>query len=286
MNTHTGYRRGGRCRQLLLGLAFAVALAGCATSQVKEIAHPADSTVAALPQPSLPDPDGTAASAGSSADGARGIDAIIQQNPNLTPQTIASLRVRQGVMYLNQRQPDRAAAAFDAADLALLVTPRDQALKEMGPDLVWWSRTAPLPNIPGVEMRRTAAVMQSLSAQIEKRRDSPDIRDYLAEMRAWVGLKYFAALSDRGKQKTLLEDTIDQYATIFTVADLEWLCTPTPLGDAVTADAKRRLRAQPIIARAAKSAVVLIPPNRPTFLQPVMQRLIAPMPADAPCAGR
>lgn len=278
--------RGVGCgRRWLLAFTFAIALAGCATSQVKDVTGPSDSAAATLPQPPLPDPAGTAAVAGG-ADSAQRIDAVIDQNPNLTPTTIASLRVRQGIIYLDQRQPDRAAAAFDAADAALLVTPRDQALKEVAPDLVWWTRTAPLPNIPGVEMKRAAAVMQSLSVQIEKRRDSPDIRDYLAEVRAWVGLKYFAALSDRSKQKAVLEDTIDQYATVLAPADLEWLCTPTPLGNSVTPDARRRLRAQPIISRAAKSAEVLTPPNRPTFRDPLMQRLIAPAAGQTPCPGR
>lgn len=278
------WRGGGGRRRWLLELTLAVVLVGCATSQLEDLPQPTDRTLAALPQAPLPDPAGTGAPAGS-VDSAQRIDAYIQEHPNLTPATIAGLRVRQGIVYLDQRQPERATAAFDAADLALLVTPRDQALKEVAPDLVWWSRTAPLPNIPGVEMTRAAAVMQSLSAQIEKRRASPYIRDYLAEVRAWVGLKYFAALSDRSQQRAVLEDTIDEYATIFTAADLAWLCAPTPPGNVVTADVRRRLRAQPVIARAAKSADVLRPPNRPIFRDPLMQRLIAPGPADAPCAG-
>jgi hypothetical protein len=266
-----------------LGPLLAVALAACATSQVKDIADPA---LAGLPQAALPDPAGSGVPSGG-ADAAQRIETFIQTHPEITPTTLASLRIRQGVFYLDQQQPDRAAAAFEAADLASLVTPRDQALKEVAPDLVWWSRTAPLPNIPGVEMKRTAAVMESLSVQIAKRRDSPDIRDYLAEVRAWVGLKYFAALSDRGRQKAVLEDTIDQYATIFTAADLQWLCTPGAMGDDVAPeDKRRRLRARPIIARAEQSAAVLTGPNRPSFHEPVMQALIAPTSSDRVCVRR
>ena len=80
---------------------------------------------------------------------------------------------------------------------------------------MWWYRTAPLENIPGAEMGRAQAVMESLKVQIAKRQDSPDVRDLLAEMRAWVGLKYFWALPSRPRQKAVLEDTINEYATIF-----------------------------------------------------------------------
>jgi len=203
-----------------------------------------------------------------------------------TPATIASLRIQQGVLYLDQKQYNLAAAAFDSADAALLVTPRDQALKAVAPDLIWWFRTAPLPNIPGAEMKRAESVMQLLKVEIAKRQNSPGIRDYLAEMRAWIGLKVFAELANRARQKAVMEDTIDEYATIFTKADLAWLCTPSRVSDNVPPEEqRRRLRAGPIIRQAAKYAAVLTGPNRPTFREPVMQNLIAPTSPNPQCAG-
>ena len=274
-----------RCLQRVLAslvaAILATALAGCATQQAKGIVAPLPDAPLQLPPPAMGDPGAAA----SDADTLRRIDALIATNPG--PTTVASLRIRQAVIYLNQKQYNRAAEAFEAADAAKLVSPRDQALKEVSPDLVWWFRTAPLENIPDAEMRRAQAVMQSLKVQTAKRQGSPDIRDLLAEMRAWVGLKYFAALSSRSKQKAAIEDTINEYATIFTPADLAYLCTPSGVGASVPLDAqRRRLRAGPVIEQAAKYASELTGANRPTFRDAAMQDLIAPTSPNPSCAGK
>ena len=234
----------GRVLASLLAVILATAVASCATEQAKEIVAPLPDAPLQLPPPAMGDPGAVA----SDADTLERIDALLATNPG--PTTVASLRIRQAVIYLNQKQYNRAAEAFEAADAAKLVSPRDQALKQVAPDLIWWFRTAPLPNIPDVEMARAQAVMQSLKAQIAKRQDSPDVRDLLAEMRAWVGLKYFAALSSRNKQKAVMEDTINEYATIFTAADLAYLCAPSRVSDNSPLEAqRRRLRAGPVINR-------------------------------------
>ena len=288
MNKQSAQMWGGRLWAALLA-ACLVTAAGCTTEQAKKITEPpalpggATSPLPQLPPPAAPDT--TAVAPG--ADAAKRIDQFIAGHPELTPSTVASLRVRQAVIYLDQKQYNLAAAAFDAADASQLATARDQAIKEVSSDLVWWYRTAPLDNIPGAEMGRAQAVMESLKVQIAKRQDSPDVRDLLAEMRAWVGLKYFWALPSRAKQKAVLEDTVNEYATIFTPADLAYLCAPSRATDnAPPEDQRRRLRAAPVIKQAAKAAAELTGASKPTFRDPVMQDLIRPTSANPPCTGK
>ena len=277
-------RMKGRLQRVLASL-FAVvlstAIAACATKQAKEIVAPLPDAPLLLPPPAIGGP-GAAANDTKTLER---IDALIATNPG--PTTVASLHIRQAVIYLDQKQYNRAQAAFESADAAKLVSPRDQALKAVSQDLVWWFRTAPLATIPDAEMGRAQAVMQALKVQIAKRQDSPEIRDYLAEMRAWVGLKYVAALTSRSRQKAAMEDTIDEYATIFTPADLAYLCKPSSAGDNPPLETqRRRLRAEPVIKQAAKYASELTGPNRPTFREPVMQDLIAPASPNPACTGK
>ncbi|MET0218203.1 MAG: hypothetical protein ABW205_09805 [Burkholderiales bacterium] len=281
----------GWMRRALLVLSLVVAVAACTTTteQTKKITEPpalpggTTSPLPQLPPPAASDPKAATADANS----AKRIDEFIAAHPELTPSTIASLRIRQAVIYLDQKQYNLAVAAFDSADATQLSTARDRALKEVSSDLVWWYRTAPLDNIPGAEMGRAQAVRESLKVQIAKRQDSPDVRDLLAEMRAWVGLKYFWALPSRGKQKAVLEDTVNEYATIFTQADLAYLCTPSrAAGDVSAEDQRRRLRAGPVISQAAKAAAELTGSSKPTFREPLMQDLIAPTSPSPQCTGK
>ena len=288
MNKQSARNSSGWMWGALLAVSLVVA-AGCTTEQAKKVTEPptlpggATSPLPQLPPPAAP--DATAATPG--ADAARRIDEFIAAHPELTPSTVASLRIRQAVIYLDQKQYNLAAAAFDAADATQLSTARDQALKEVSSDLVWWYRTAPLDNIPGAEMGRAQAVMESLKVQTAKRQDSPDVRDLLAEMRAWVGLKYFWALPSRAKQKAVLEDTVNEYAAIFTPADLAYLCAPSRATDNVPPeDQRRRLRAAPVVKQAAKAAAELTGASKPTFRDPVMQDLIRPSTANPQCTGR
>jgi hypothetical protein len=283
--------RSGRLWRALLTASLVVAMAACTTEQAKTITaqpQPLLPGGTASPLPQLPPPAASDPKAGTAdASSAKRIDEFIAAHPELTPSTIASLRIRQAVIYLDQKQYNLAAATFESVDASQLSTARDQALQEVSSDLVWWYRTAPLEKIPGADMGRFQAVMESLKLQIAKRQDSPDVRDLLAEMRAWVGLKYFWALPSRPRQKAVLEDTINEYATIFSQADLTYLCTPSRATDNVPPeDQRRRLRAGPVIKQAAKAASELTAPNKPTFRDPVMQDLIRPTSANPPCTGK
>jgi hypothetical protein len=276
----------------LLRVILVAALAGCAAQEAKDIVRvPPQSGLIGLPDntplPQLPPPaKRDVGAARDDANSIQRIEAYIVAHPD-QKSAIASLRIRQGVIYLDQGKYSLAAGAFDAADSTQLFTDRDQALKAVSSELIWWYQTAPLANIPGAEMGRTGTAMAALKAETAKRKASPDTRELLAEMRAWIGLKYFAALADRAKQKAVMEDTINEYATIFTPEDLAGLCAPSSAGGAApVADQRRRLRAGPVIAQAAEYAKELTGPNKPVFREPAMQDLIAPKVPNPQCSGR
>jgi hypothetical protein len=50
-------------------------------------------------------------------------------------------------------------------------------------------------------------------------------------------------------------------------------------------DERRRLRAEPVVKQAARYASELTGANQPTFREPVMQDLIAPMSPQPRCTG-
>lgn len=259
--------------------------AGCATEQqVKQIVDESNARLAAsmLPDAGLA-PDGKRAA--ETGDPARRIDDVIAAHPDQKA-LASSLRVRQGVIYLNQGSYNLAAAAFDSADPAQLFTDRDRALKELAPHLVWWYRTASITPMPTAELGRAEVAMQAMKEQTAKRSASPDVRDWIAETGAWIGLAYFAGTPDASRQKSVLENTINDYSVIFTAADLTWLCTPSKADATVPLpDLRRRLRAQPIIEQSAKYAK-LLGTNRPTFREAVFQDLIAPASANPKCRGK
>ena len=271
----------------LLGAAVLALASGCATQQqVKQIVDDSNARLAAgmLSGPGLAPDAVPAAEAG---DAARRIDDVIAAHPDQKA-LASSLRVRQGVIYLNQGQYNLAAAAFEAADPALLFTDRDQALKALAPHLVWWYRTkAGRSPMPIAELKRAEAAMQAMKAETAKRKDSPDVRDWIAETGAWIGLAYFGATPDPTRQKPTLEATIDDYSSIFAQADLAWLCTPNRADAAVPLpDLRRRLRAQTVVSAAQHSAKSLTGADRPAFREPVFQDLIAPTSPSPKCRGK
>jgi hypothetical protein len=270
-----------------LAATLLLVVGGCLTQQqVKQIVEDSNAQLAAtmLPDPGVA-PDGKpVAEAG---DVAGRIDELIAAHPD-NGALASSLRVRQGVIYLNEGSYNLATAAFDAADPTQLFTDRDQALKELAPHLVWWYRTVdgPVP-MPIGELDNAEAAMKAMQEQVAKREGSPDVRDWIAETRAWIGLAYFSATPDAARQKAALEDAINQYSKILTEQDLEWLCTPSrPDVPGALPDVRRRLRSQTVIAAAKESVGSVAAEDRPTFQLPVLQDLIAPTSSNPRCTGK
>jgi hypothetical protein len=265
-----------------------VVAGGCATEQqVRQIVDGSNARLAAslLPDPGLA-ADGTRAK--ETGDTARRIDEIIAAHPDQKA-LASSLRVRQAVLYLNEGSFNLAEAAFESADAAQLFTDRDRALKALAPHLVWWYRARPAGASPlqDTEFGSAKAAMAAMKAQVAATRDSPDVRDWIAETGAWIGLVYTAAVVPVAAQKAALEDTINDYAVIFSAADLAWLCAPSRASaKAPLPDVRRRLRAEAVIRQAAEQAKPLTAPNRPVFREAVFQDRIAPASPTPRCTGK
>ena len=240
------HRRIGRVLiYALLGGAFAVSIAGCVTQQqVRDIVDASNAQIAdELAAPGL------AAKPGETADAASKIDEFIAAHPDQKALN-SSLRIRQGVLYLNKGQYNLAQAAFDEADASQLFTDRDRALKSISPHLVWWFKNSARDpsEIPADEFKRA---LDALKTEVTARSASPGIRDYLAELRAWIGLQYARGAVSAQEGKARLEDALNEYATVFTPADLAAVCKPSSAGgQAGVQDVRRRLRAEAVLASA------------------------------------
>ena len=239
---------------VVTALAAAILLVdSCATQrQTKDIVT---ETNAALLAAGVPDvqlqPDG--ASGGGTVDwqsASRKIDALIAAHPDQRV-TNGALRVRQGVLLLAYRQYDLAQAAFNAA--TDLKTDRDKALKALSPWLVWWYPHSADPTLNPLQREKAREALNAFDAEIAKVQSSPDIRDFLAEMRAYIGLKLASEEQGEAKRATFI-DTLNRYSEIFTPEDLDALAQDKLRSDrsAVATTDRRRLRALALIAKAKR----------------------------------
>ncbi|MEO6034062.1 MAG: hypothetical protein ABIQ35_02280 [Verrucomicrobiota bacterium] len=192
------------------------------------------------------------------------IDAFIAQHPENKP-TVAALRVRQAMLLLNNKQYNLAHAAFDEAKLEdLRGSSRDRALKRLDADLLWWYPTAG-GTLPREEFSSASKSLERISA-VWKELKSPEdegVRDWLAALRAWIGLK-MANDADADAVGTnvvrgFLEGAINTYSSMLPVNEAaQWQSMPDfpPAGMtmeiAVNGPNRRRFRADDLIAAARK----------------------------------
>ena len=233
--------------------ATTLLLDGCATQRKTE--DIVSETNAALLAAGVSDvqlqPDG--ARSGGTVDwqsASRKIDALIAAHPDQRV-TNGALRVRQGVLLLTYRQYDLAQAAFNAA--TDLKTDRDKALKALSPFLVWWYQHSADATFNPRQREKAREALTAFDDQITKVRASPDIRDFLAEMRAYIGLKLASEEQGDVKRATFV-DTLNRYSEIFTPADLDALAQDNLRSDRSTAATtdRRRIRALAVIAKAKR----------------------------------
>ena len=221
---------------------------GCATGGTRGTVTESNAALLAQLQP-----DG--ASGGGTVDwqsASSKIDALIAAHPDQRV-TNGALRVRQGVLLLAYRQYDLAQAAFSAA--TDLKTDRDKALKALSPWLAWWYQHSADPTLNRLQRDKAREALNVFDDQITKVRASPDIRDFLAEMRAYIGLKLASEEQGDAKRATFV-DTLNRYSEIFTPEDLEALAQGNlrPGSSAVTITDRRRIRALAVIAKAKQMA--------------------------------
>jgi len=253
-------------------LCFLVALlaVGCVTRrQVAEIVSDSNAAILATQMGVEVELAPNPATAAPTDDVARKIDAFIAAHPEQKA-TASALRIRQAVFYLSQKKYDLAQAAFDVAMLQDLHSDRDRALKELSPHIVWWYKTAPRalqrPELRN-ELPNANKALVAFQEQIQKRADSPDTRDFLAEMRAWIGLKFAEAGNTSKQIGQRLGAVANDYAGIFDDADLAWFADPrgTPGKEATATQIRRRLRAKAIFKDAMNQLQQLDAQDRPVI---------------------
>jgi tetratricopeptide (TPR) repeat protein len=270
----------------LLGAALLLAAAGCMTQQqIQKIVDDSNAQLLAgqfaepqlLPTPGKPEAD----------DVAKRIEDFIAAHPD--QKTLdGSLRVRQAIVYLNRKDYDLADAAFKAArELAPLPTARDDALVAVHESLIWWYENSGSREFDEEQIRRAAEVRGAFNDQAKQRAGSPDIRDFLAEAGAWVGLQQATSVREAAEEKLVIEQSLNAYAGIFDAEDLKWLCHPAQMADKLAMSAvRRRVRAETVLNETAKVVQGMQAQNRPTFEQPVFQELVAPTSQAATCERR
>jgi hypothetical protein len=248
---------------LALALCGILASSGCITNQVREAINDAEvASVSADYGLGVADPSGPKPGAGWREASAK-IDAIVAQHPE-SPDMNAALRVRQAVMLLNNQQFNLAKVAFEAAPPDKLHTPRDQALKNLQKELLWWYESAK-GSIPSDEYEKASGYLANISKERSKLKSPSDdsMRDWLAALRAWIALKLAADADNdvlgEGASQKWLEDGLNTFAGMLPEGETSrWLTNTTfpnglTLDTAMTGSNRRRFYADDLIAGAKKA---------------------------------
>lgn len=141
------------------------------------------------------------------------IDNFIAQHPD-APALTHPLRLRQAFLYLNQNALASATAAFDAIDANALNTERDKAIYRLRHVIVWWYDRA---RSSGTDFARdldgkVRSHMALLATEADAVKNVPELRDYLLEMRAWIGLKAAGGLEGAARADAI-KNALDSYGT-------------------------------------------------------------------------
>ncbi len=238
---------------LLLTFALCCALPGCATRrQVADIV--ARSNAALLGgQFGLPNPE-SASGQPAWRDASERIDTFIAAHPD-QPAATSPLRLRQAMLLLGAGQFHLAQAAFNLVSAGDLHTDRDLALKRSERTLLWWFAASTNATWSEADQAQANTALNQLLEEQSRLAPSPEIRDYLAEMRAWIGLAAAKQTTVKARARARLEDALNVYARIFTPDDAAILRSgtePAATDKTIAADLRRRLRAKSVATEARK----------------------------------
>lgn len=236
---------------LIVGLALL--LASCVTdTQVRSIVTASNAALLASQFGELPARTTGDASANWEAANAQ-IEAFIAAHPDQAS-TLAPLRIRQAMLLLGHRQLNLARAAFDAAPAAALHTARDKALKAQAPHLLWWFGASAADTWTAGDQSAAREARAALQTACDELAASPEIRDYLAEISAWIGYAAARQATTAEERRTRLETALRDYAQIFSASDRALLSAgldqPRPDLHAATTELRRCLRARVILREA------------------------------------
>ena len=207
--------------------ALVVFAGGCVTTdEVKDIVRDANYQMLAASAPGSDlaglSPDGKSDAAG--ADAATKVNAFLAAHPD-DPAMTAALRLRQTMLYLGQQAFALADATHQQIAATSLLAPRDKALYAAYADLRWWNEYALATPAVFFSSQKDAAArhMAALAQQAAGLASLPDLRDYLLEMRAWIGLKLGLASPNLEFSVQTLQDAVDGWTAGFTAPELQLL---------------------------------------------------------------
>lgn len=153
---------------------------------------------------------------GATPDAIARLSTFVDQHPD-NKVTQNALLLRLALLHLNAGALELARATFDRIDAAQLRSPRDQGLLAVREHLLWWRGVALLKE-PGVfaANHRTEAeqAMRAFAERAALPATPPDLRAYLLEARAHIGIKLAADLINRSAARTLVEDSVNAYAAL------------------------------------------------------------------------
>jgi hypothetical protein len=229
-------------------LAFTLAFTGCATrTEVAEIVARSNAAMLAG-QFGLPSPTATGHEPAWQTESDR-IESFIAAHPGQETIT-APLRNRQAMLLLTHGQFSLAEAAFNQVQETNLLTPRDQALKRTQETLLWWFASSTKSSWTASDWKHYTNSLERLKEEQARLAESPEIRDYLAEMRAWIGLAAARHSTAGDTMRTRLEEALNAYAETFTEADLYILAGGAdvqPGSKTLPDEVRRRLRAKAVL---------------------------------------
>lgn len=182
-------------------------------------------------------------------DAHRLLDGSIAQNA-ADKGKVASIQIMKAMAYLWAGQFHQAQIAFNAVDIRNLRSVRDQALKRIQEPLLWWFATSTKPTWDVTDFTQAQAALGQLGHEQTRLADAPETRDYIAELRAWIGLSAARNTLAANRARDLVLDTLDVYAQIFTPDDFVAIAEAKPelaSSEVIDSVVRRRLRAKPVL---------------------------------------
>lgn len=207
-----------------------------------------DASASALPGASLPSANAEVASGGRWEEDSARIDAYIAAHPGQDA-LASALRIRQAMLLLTYGQYNLANASFEMVDPAHLFTARDKALYTLRRHMIWWfAQDKTLFHYPD-DFQMGSDALREFQKTIDTLNDSPEIRDYLAEVQAYIALQMALRITNVSEQKKYFGDGINRYAEIFTDEDLKVLLAHKDDKKALLNN-RRQIRALAVIEKA------------------------------------
>lgn len=261
------------CRNRYFWLSFIVAvalIAGCATRRQVEDAVIRSNLAILSASGGLGTLNPEKGGGADWREAAAKLENLIAENSD-NPSMLAALRLRQAMLYLQAKQFHLARAAFAEVKADALHTSRDRALINLREPLLWWYAASehPFSSRAGSDGRndfiQATNALRSLSVEWARLNsaDEQGIRDYLAAMRAFIGVKLANDTVGASAARNHLTNTLNAYSAMLPPGETErWLNVETnwppkdlPREVAILPNLRRRFEADALLqgARAAIS---------------------------------